>query len=125
MIPVVAVVASHAGQYLVGRRPYEKQHGGLWEFPGGKVDPGETLLEAAHREVAEELAMEVTSVGETLFVGRDSGSPFEIHFVEVTLSGEPVALEHIELGWFTPKTLRAMPLAPSDAAFVEWVAATT
>ena len=92
MIPVVAVVASHAGQYLVGRRPYEKQHGGLWEFPGGKVDPGETLLEAAHREVAEELAMEVTSVGETLFVGRDSGSPFEIHFVEVTLSGEPVAL---------------------------------
>jgi hypothetical protein len=69
--------------------------------------------------------MEVTSVGETLFVGRDSGSPFEIHFVEVTLSGEPVALEHIDLGWFTPKTLRTMPLAPSDAAFVEWVAATT
>lgn len=54
------------GRYLVCRRPAQKRHGGLWEFPGGKIDDGESLLDAARRELAEELSINVIEVGATL-----------------------------------------------------------
>ncbi|HSG49130.1 MAG TPA: NUDIX domain-containing protein, partial [Longimicrobiales bacterium] len=57
-IPVIAAVIHRDGRYLVGRRPDDKRHGGLWEFPGGKLDPGESWLEAARRELSEELEMD-------------------------------------------------------------------
>ncbi|MCK7504065.1 MAG: NUDIX domain-containing protein [Desulfobacterales bacterium] len=60
-IHVIAAVIRRDGRYLVGRRPDGKRHGGLWEFPGGKVDPGESRLEAAHRELGEELGMQALS----------------------------------------------------------------
>ena len=122
VIRVVAVVVETDGRYLIGQRPHQKRHGGLWEFPGGKVDAGESMETAARREIAEELAVELVSVGETLFARQDPGSPFDIHFVAAHLAGEPEALEHIALGWFTISEMLDMPLAPSDAAFVEWLA---
>jgi len=118
-IPVVAAVIRRDGRYLLGRRPIGKQHGGLWEFPGGKIDAGETLLEATARELEEELALEVAEIGATLFSAGDDNSDFVIHFVEAIAVGEPEALEHSHLGWFTPSELRGMALAPSDARFVQ------
>jgi 8-oxo-dGTP diphosphatase len=112
-------VVAREGRYLVGRRPAAKRHGGLWEFPGGKVEPGETDAEAMARELREELAVAVTSLGAECFVRHDAGSPYEIVFIEVAIAGAPQALEHEAIGWFTPAELRSMPLAPSDAAFAE------
>jgi len=109
------------GRYLVCRRPTHKRHGGLWEFPGGKYEPGESHLDAARRELAEELALVADAVGEVLFTRHDPGSPFVIQFIEVTASGEPVALEHSELRWATLAELRELELAPSDAEFVRWL----
>ncbi|MCH7532833.1 MAG: (deoxy)nucleoside triphosphate pyrophosphohydrolase [Gemmatimonadetes bacterium] len=117
-IPVVAAVVRRGGRYLVGRRPAHKRHGGLWEFPGGKVDAGESMLEAARRELAEELSVSTNGIGRTLFSSRDGDTPFEIHFVEVEIEGEPVPHEHSEVAWFTPSELGRLPLAPADAAFV-------
>lgn len=117
-IPVIAAVIRRDGRYLVGRRPDEKRHGGLWEFPGGKVDPGESWLEAAHRELAEELGMGAVAVGELLLSVHDDGSPFVIHFVEVEATGDPTALEHTAVGWYTPDEMADLPLAPADAHFV-------
>jgi mutator protein MutT len=117
-IPVIAAVIQRDGRYLVGRRPDEKRHGGLWEFPGGKVDAGESWSEAAHRELTEELEMGVVSVGATLLSVHDEGSPFVIHFVAVEAEGEPTPLEHTAVGWFTAEELVALPLAPADARFV-------
>lgn len=117
-VRVVAAVVRRHGRYLLGRRPVEKRHGGLWEFPGGKLDPGESLLEAARRELAEELALAVAGIGELLLSVADGRSGFVIEFVEVHGEGEPVALEHEALGWFDPEEMRAMALAPADAAFV-------
>lgn len=123
-IPVVAAVIRRGNRYLVGRRPPEKRHGGLWEFPGGKLDHGETLREAAARELSEELELVLTATGRTLLRKHDVGAPFEIVFVEVEVeSAEPVPHEHTEVGWFTAEELGSMELAPSDAAFVAWVEA--
>lgn len=120
-VPVVAAVIRSEGRYLVGRRPRAKRHGGLWEFPGGKLHEGEDRAEAVRRELAEELGMEGRAAGAPLWSARDPGSPFVIDFVEVEARGEPRPLEHSEVGWFTLEELRTMPLAPTDAAFVAFL----
>lgn len=117
-IDVVAAVIERGGRYLVCRRPEEKRHGGLWEFPGGKVGEGESRLDAVRRELDEELGLETTRLGEVLFSAVDEGSPFVIDFVRVRTRGEPVLHEHTELGWFTPDELGSLALAPADARFV-------
>lgn len=118
-VRVVAAVVESDGRWLLGRRPPEKRHGDLFEFPGGKLDDGESTLDAARRELAEELALTVESLGRTLFTVRDEGSPFVIEFIEVVVSGTPIASEHTAVGWFDRHELAALPLAPADAAFVE------
>ena len=117
-IRVLAAVIRRDGRWLVCRRPAHKRHGGLWEFPGGKLEPGESLLDAATRELDEELGVVVTRVGERLFSRHDEGSPFVIECVAVDIAGEPVAREHEELRWATLAELASLALAPSDAAFV-------
>lgn len=117
-IPVLAAVVRRDGRFLLGRRPPGKRHGGLWEFPGGKMAEGESVAEAARRELREELDLEVSEVGEVLFEARDPGSPFLIRFVRVRAEGEPRALEHTEVGWFECDDLAGVALAPTDARFV-------
>jgi mutator protein MutT len=116
-IRVVAAVVERHGRYLLGRRPREKRHGGLWEFPGGKVDAGESVADAARRELDEELGLRVAGVGVHLRSVADGSSPFVIEFHEVVVDGEPVAHEHEEVGWFTPGQLSGMHLAPADRDF--------
>ena len=118
---VVAAVVQRDGRYLLGRRPEEKRHGGMWEFPGGKLDPGEDAADAARRELAEELSLEVLSVGSPLHSLRDSASSFVIHFHPVETRGEPEALEHSQVGWYALDEMAGMRLAPADAGFVRWL----
>src|SRR5262249_15198793 len=59
----LAAVIERDGRYLVCQRRAHKRHGSLWEFPGGKVEPGESLMQAAFRELQEELGMRATEVG--------------------------------------------------------------
>jgi 8-oxo-dGTP pyrophosphatase MutT (NUDIX family) len=84
------------------------------------VAPGESTLEAARRELSEELSLAAISVGRTLFRTRDGASPFVIEFVEVSVAspGAAVAHEHTEIGWFSAADLARLPLAPADRAFV-------
>ncbi|MEA2562450.1 MAG: 8-oxo-dGTP diphosphatase [Acidobacteriota bacterium] len=114
---VVAAVIERGGCLLLCLRPAGKRHAGLWEFPGGKLLPGESIPDAARRELAEELAVEVLSVGERLFELPDPGSPFVVEFYPVEIAGEPVALEHEALMWVRPENLSGLDLAPSDRAF--------
>lgn len=121
-IRVLAAVIARGDRYLVCRRPVQKRHGGLWEFPGGKLEPGEDDAAAARRELREELGVEVSSVGEEAFAVHDEGSPFLIAFVPVGIEGEPTCLEHSALAWGIPAELLGYALAPSDRRFVEWLA---
>lgn len=118
---MVAAVLRREGRYLLGLRPTEKRHGGLWEFPGGKLAPGESLLAAARRELAEELELRVTGIGDVLRSFADGSSPFVIEFVEARAVGDPVAVEHEAVGWFSVEEMGAMPLAPADATFAGWL----
>lgn len=118
---MVAAVVERDGRYLLGRRPEGKRHAGLWEFPGGKIDPGEDAAGAARRELAEELSLAVEEVGPCALSIEDGGSPFVIDFYPVRATGEPIAHEHAEVGWFEPEALSALDLAPADRAFAAWL----
>jgi mutator protein MutT len=117
-IRVVAAVIERAGKLLVCQRPINKRHGGLWEFPGGKTEPGEDDFAAVRRELREELDVDVVRTEAESFRIDDHGSAFTIAFIPTTISGEPRALEHDRLLWADVDELRDLELAPSDAAFV-------
>lgn len=114
---VVAAVAERDGRWLLGLRPPNKRHGDMWEFPGGKVEVGETPSDALRRELSEEMALTVTGVGRHRMTIADTDSPFEIAFYDVSTSGEAEAIEHASVGWFTSDQIRALPLAPADQSF--------
>ena len=120
-IRVLAAIIERDGNYLVCQRAEHKRHGSLWEFPGGKVEPGETYFEAARRELAEELDVRVLSVGSVIFSVADPGSEFLIEFVPTTIHGHPTCLEHMDLRWISLPDLAWLELAPSDRRFVDFL----
>jgi mutator protein MutT len=120
-IRVVAAVVERNGHFLVCQRPAHKRHGGLWEFPGGKLEASETVEGAARRELAEELGVSIRSCGEQLFVIGDPDSPFVIEFHPVEIQGEPVCLEHTALAWVTVPAMLSLNLAPSDRCFARFL----
>ena len=87
-IRVLAAVVERGGRFLICQRPLHKRHGGLWEFPGGKCEPGESDADAARRELQEELGVAVTEVGRTLTTAHDAGSPYLIAFVPVQFDAD-------------------------------------
>lgn len=122
-VRVVAAVIERDSKLLICLRPTHKRHGGLWEFPGGKVHQGETEKEAVARELKEEIGVEAVSVSEVVFSSIDEGGIFEILFIPTTIEGEPIAFEHDEITWCSRSQLADYPLAPSDRAFAQFIAA--
>lgn len=115
---VACVITDAEGRVLIGKRPADKRHGGLWEFPGGKVHDGESLAQAAERELLEELGVRLADAADAPdFTRADPGSHFRIIFLQVTIIGDPRALEHEELAWFDPAGSWAPELAPADAEY--------
>jgi 8-oxo-dGTP diphosphatase len=118
-IRVVAAVVETEGKLLICRRPSHKRHGGLWEFPGGKVEDGEDDLAALRRELREELGVEVTTVDTPVFEADDLGSAFSIVFVPTSIEGTPHPFEHDQILWARLEDLDKLPLAPTDQRYVE------
>lgn len=118
---VIAAVIIRDGRFLLCRRPPEKRHGSMWEFPGGKLEEGESMLEAAIRELREELRLDVTTVGALRFSSADPNSPFVVNFVDVEAEGDPQLMEHTAFCWVTLDELAVLSLAPTDSKFVEYL----
>ena len=123
VINVLAAVITHDDRYLICQRPLNKRHGGLWEFPGGKIEPGESLLDAANRELTEELNVAAVAVGEPIYSVHDEGSPFVISFVPCEIAGVPTCLEHADARWASLEDIQELDLAPSDRQFVRFLLA--
>ena len=121
-IPVLAAVVERDGKLLICQRPAHKRHGGLWEFPGGKMEEGESILEAARRELREELGVQVVSVGDIEKSFRDPGSDFVIHFLPVAFQDDPRCIEHTEHKWVNTTELLSFPLAPTDRTYALFLA---
>ena len=118
-IRVLAAVVRRGDRYLVAQRPTAKRHGGLWEFPGGKLEPGESTEDGLRRELREELGVRLERAGDHLLSVADPGSAFRIEFIEVSFAGEPQCLEHQRVAWMSVAELRGLDLAPVDRVFVE------
>jgi 8-oxo-dGTP diphosphatase len=97
----VAVIWNPSGQILIDRRKIGGAMGGLWEFPGGKIEPGETVAECIVREIQEELAIEIT-VGEHLITINHTYPAFQITLIVhhcQHISGTPQPIESDEIRW--------------------------
>ena len=117
----VAVIEKETGEILIDRRLEEGLLGGLWEFPGGKVEPGESMEDCVKREIKEELDLEI-EVGEELMVVNHAYTHFKVslhvHLCRY-LGGEPKALESQEVRWVTLDTIDQYPFPKANGTIIE------
>jgi len=119
MIDVVAAVVQKDGKYLVAHRPADK--GGEWEFPGGKVEKGETFFDALIREIKEELGVPIKPIRILSSYPKDiRGQTYSIHFVSATLASEEFVLtEHQACQWLDLDEMIQLPMSSVDKEFVK------
>jgi len=128
-LPIVLVVAvalvDADGRVLIAKRPEGKKMAGLWEFPGGKVDPGETLEAALIRELREELGIDThESCLAPLTFASHAYDDFHLLMPLYACrrwKGEVTAREHTELAWVRPVRLGDYPMPPADAPLVAMI----
>jgi 8-oxo-dGTP diphosphatase len=103
----VGVILDGDRNVLITRRAQEAHQGGLWEFPGGKVEAGETLVVALTRELREELGIAIGRTSALLEVRHDYGDKTVLLDVHVVweYSGEPRPLESQPMAWVAPQEL--------------------
>lgn len=117
----VAVIWNDQGQILIDRRKPEGLLGGLWEFPGGKIEAGETVQACIRREIQEELGIEI-EVGEHLITVNHAYSHFKVclqvyHCSHV--SGEPQPIECDEIRWVSLGELEQFPFPKANTVIIE------
>jgi len=125
-IMVVAAALQRAdGRWLMQQRPLQKHHGGLWEFPGGKVESFEMPAGSLARELTEELgiicdAAAFAPAGFAEGAGGEGGPAIVILLYTIShWQGEPQALEGGAIGWFTPAEVDALAKPPLDVVLAE------
>ena len=117
----VGILIDDAGRVLVTRRAPDAHQGGLWEFPGGKVEADETLLEALTRELREELGVSVEAAEALIVLEHDYGDKrvrLDVHRV-TRWSGEPRGLEGQPLAWQRPEKLRNWTFPAANRPILE------
>ena len=120
-IEVVAALIWDKGRFLACQRPESKARGGLWEFVGGKVEPGETKRQALIRECREELDVTIAA-GEVFLELTHSYPDLTIHLTVFHASiaeGTPRLLEHQAMCWVTAKEAETMSFCPADQEIIE------
>ncbi|WP_328705868.1 (deoxy)nucleoside triphosphate pyrophosphohydrolase [Erythrobacter rubeus] len=119
------------GRWLMHCRPLEKHHGGLWEFPGGKIEPSEIPVESLIRELREELGIGIAhgvctpvSFAEEHAAEGQKGIVILLYKIAVW-QGSPAALEGGKVGWFTPAEINRLDKPPLDCELADRLFAQT
>ena len=120
-IQVAAALIYREGRYLIARRKAGTHLGGLWEFPGGKRERGESLEDCLRREVREELGVEITDPSLFKVISHDyPEKAVELHFFRCSIRvGSPRPLGCDDLRWVTPDELSEYPLPLADRPLVD------
>ena len=116
MTEVVAALIWQGDKFMICQRPAHKARGLLWEFVGGKVEPGETNEQALIRECREELAVTL-SVGSVFMDVIHEYPDLMVHltlFNATIAGGEPQKLEHNDIQWITPSEISNYEFCPAD-----------
>ena len=121
IVVAAGVIRQGDGRVLVARRPRGKHMAGAWEFPGGKVRPGETPRRTLNRELHEELGIIVRRSAELMNYEQEYPDRLvELHFFAVEdYRGKPDGREGQELAWEFPGNLGGMGFLPADRPLVE------
>ena len=118
-IEVVAAIIHHDGAYFATQRGYGEFEG-MWEFPGGKIEPGESQETALKREIQEELGVDVT-IGELLCTTEYDYPTFHLTmhcYLCSVASGEIELREHKSAQWLTAETLDSVEWLPADEKII-------
>lgn len=117
----VGVVIDAHGRILVAQRPQHLHQGGLWEFPGGKVEPGELITDALRRELLEELAIEVVDAEPLIEVEHDYGDKAVLLDVWLVTAfrGEPDGREGQPWQWIARDELESLPFPVANIPIIE------
>ncbi|MEK6603360.1 MAG: 8-oxo-dGTP diphosphatase MutT [Nitrospirota bacterium] len=120
-IQVAAALIIREGRYLITQRRADVHLGGLWEFPGGKRESGESLEDCLRRELREELGIEISHPVLFRVIRHDyPEKSVELHFFKCAIaSGLPRPLGCEDLRWVAPEELDQFPLPPADQPLVE------
>jgi 8-oxo-dGTP diphosphatase len=125
LLVAAAALVDADGRVLICQRPEGKAMAGLWEFPGGKVEPGETLEACLIRELDEELGITVTTSCLAPFVfASHAYESFHLLmplFLIRRWEGVVVNREHKAMVWVKPNQMGEYPMPPADAPLVAWL----
>jgi len=119
--PVVAALIRRGERFLICQRPAHKARGLLWEFAGGKVEPGESQPEALIRECREELGVTL-QVGDVFMSLIHQYPDIRVRLTlynAVIASGEPQRREHADLRWITPREIPQYDFCPADTEILK------
>lgn len=113
---VCAAIANEDGKIFIARRKPEKKLGGFWEFPGGKLEPGEDLEPALKREIREELNVEINAI-RLLHIKPfvyEHGAVLILFYLCRHASGEFQLIDHDDCRWLKPQELKTLKLLPAN-----------
>jgi 8-oxo-dGTP diphosphatase len=116
----VGVIVSN-GEFFLTKRLDHVHQGGKWEFPGGKVEAGESVAQALHRELQEEIAIDILSCTPLIEITHDYGDKqvkLEVFLVD-NFQGEPTAQEGQQQSWFSLRELSHVNFPDANIAIVE------
>jgi len=120
LLVTAAVVVDDDGRVLLTQRPEDKRHPGFWEFPGGKVDPGESPEQALRREMREELDVDarVDEIFEVVYYRYEWGAVLILAYSCTLLSGPLRNLGVAAHQWVAPETLSDFDILPADQPII-------
>jgi 8-oxo-dGTP diphosphatase len=123
VVTVAAAVIDQDGRVLLTRRLKGTHLAGLWEFPGGKCEAGESVADCLRRELREELGVEAV-IGQEILVTRHDypDRRVELHFLECTIDGAATPLLGQEMRWAPHTDLPSLEFPPADAELIQMLA---